>query len=102
MDYSPHILRILAEAGRKGLPLRKIVRHTHYAVNTLFDTVAYTDVYADVSAWLNRQARVAGAPVMRADKRGWYRLNPRFAPKEDDEPAAHKADETRQLTLFDE
>lgn len=107
--YERKILRVLQEAGPKGLKAGKIARHVFNACNTMFEPVDFQDVHAAVCQYLRQQSKKAGGTVIRTDGWGVYRLNDRcreatqllldFSGKEAEEPA-RKAEEDRSLSLF--
>ncbi len=75
MDYEHTICHILAEAGSKGLPVRKIALHVFNASNSFFGETTYADIYAVVSRYLRRSARSKNSYVKYASRRGYYCLN---------------------------
>uniref|UniRef100_A0AB33JFN3 Uncharacterized protein n=1 Tax=Prevotella sp. GTC17262 TaxID=3236797 RepID=A0AB33JFN3_9BACT len=75
MGYDTEILRVLAEAGKEGLSVRKIARHVLNACNSLFDPVEYSAVYAYVQQYLVKSAKMKNGLVERTETRGRYRLN---------------------------
>lgn len=75
VEYEPIIISILAEAGKKGLALHKIARHVHNRVNTLFDTVEYDVVYAEVRKIIYKNSRNSYSVFKRTPVRGRYCLN---------------------------
>lgn len=76
MNYREEILRILAEAGTDGLSVHKLSVHVHNACNSLFETVEYSKVRAEVSKFLIRNSRKDTSPIEHMKARGMYRLKP--------------------------
>ncbi len=74
MNYDQDIKRILWEAGREGLSVKKIARHIYNLHNGLFETIAYEDIYKAVvySVVKNRKSKTPF--IENAGKRGIYRL----------------------------
>lgn len=75
MNYDREINYILAEAGIKGLSLKKITKHVFNNRNSLFETVSFEDVYRYVSAYLKRNSKNADSIIEKAETRGVYRIN---------------------------
>lgn len=75
MNYEREVFDILLEAGDKGLAVRKIARHVHHNVDSLFERVAYEDVYSSVRKLVNKESRNPHSFIEHAQKRGCYRLN---------------------------
>lgn len=75
MDYEHTICQILAEAGSRGLPVRKVALHVFNASNSLFGETTYEDIYAIVSRYLHRSARSKDSYIKHATRRGYYCLN---------------------------
>ena len=74
MNYQNEIIKVLAEAGNKGLSVMKVAIHVHHSCNTLFDHVPFQDVHRAVSAFLIRETRKK-YPLVTRLKHGCYRLN---------------------------
>lgn len=110
MVYDEQIVRVLLEAGRKGLPVRKIARHVFNGCNTLFAPIRFEDVYAYTQAFVRKNSRSSEALLVRGGKRGVYCLNPKsavtrqlyikFCVGEDEQEAGKTAPEDRSLSLF--
>ncbi|MDD6552224.1 MAG: hypothetical protein PUF37_01380 [Prevotellaceae bacterium] len=107
--YEREILRVLEEAGKKGLKAGKIAHHVFNACNSMFEPVDFKDVHAAVCQYLWQQSKKAGGTVMRTDGWGVYRLNPHsrqaaqllldFSEKEEDQQPK-KVEEDHSLSLF--
>lgn len=65
---------ILAEAGPKGLPLRKIVKHVFNQENSLFAPVSIDEVQGKVARFLRYHSRESGDMFLRPSH-GRYALN---------------------------
>ena len=52
MTYDREIIKVLVEAGEKGLSVKKIAQHVFNASNSLFCVVMYDDIYTYVSQYL--------------------------------------------------
>lgn len=67
------ILRILAEAGSKGLRLQKLVLHVYNASNSLFHPVELEEVRRRVLSFVKKNSHRGG--LIQRTKWGVYRLN---------------------------
>lgn len=95
MDFEREILMILKEVGPTGMPLRRIALNVFNMKNSFFYPLQQAEVYEDVAEWLRQKVNQSGSPIMKAETRGWYRLNLdsaqvqqlmlEFTPSEDDE-----------------
>lgn len=111
MNYEQDILRILFEAGKDGLPLRKIVRHVYNQHNGLFDALTYEVVYRDVFACVKKNSKSKYSLLENTERRGFYRMNMNsagsrqlllaFSDDGDDNQAESKSmDDDMSLSLF--
>lgn len=75
MNYDQEILRVLCEAGARGLSGHKIAMHVHNACNSLFNPVEFHDVYNYVRTFLARNSHGKCSVVSKTSVRGRYRLN---------------------------
>ncbi len=75
MSYEKEIVNILLLAGRRGLPVRKIARHVHHEVNSLFEQVSYEQVYADVRKCIYKETRSSCPLFKHTPQYGYYRVN---------------------------
>lgn len=75
MNYDREIIRVLAEAGDKGLSMKKITMHVYNRVNGLFCTVDIEEVRRIVANYITRSTRQSGSLIERTCERGVYRLN---------------------------
>lgn len=70
------ILKILAEAGREGLRVRKIILHVYNSQNSLFQAVSLEEVKRRVLAFLQQNSRHSH-DLLDHPSWGVYRLNPK-------------------------
>lgn len=78
MDCGDTIIKVLDEAGDKGLPISKIVRHVYNSSNNLFDKIDMKDVRSAVIKFLHEHSRNTffGEPLFtKIGSRGFYRIN---------------------------
>ncbi len=95
MSCSTHILKILTEAYPQAMPLRRIALNVYNITNTLFDPQDKDHIYSLVAEWLRTESMKRGGTVMKAETKGWYKLNAaspqaqqlllEFMPNEEDE-----------------
>ena len=76
MNYEDEILSMLNEVGDVGMPLRRIALNVFNMKNSFFEPLSQETVYQDVAEWLRDVSQQSGTPVIRAERRGWYRINP--------------------------
>lgn len=76
MNYEDEILLMLNEVGDAGMPLRRIALNVFNMKNSFFEPLSQEAVYQDVAEWLRDVSQQSGSPVIKAERRGWYRLNP--------------------------
>lgn len=108
MSYDQDILRILTEAGDKGLSVSKITRHVFNSCNTLFARVDYDEVHRYVSQYLLKNSKFSDS-ILEKTERGVYRMNPQSAEslqfmlqfkEEDSEPESTNQSDDLSLSLF--
>lgn len=74
MNYDHEIKRILWEAGREGLSIKKIAHHVFNLHNSFFETTSYDDVYRAVVYCVAKNKKAKEPFMEHAEKRGLYRL----------------------------
>lgn len=75
MDKFEHeIIKVLIEAGDKGLSLQKIALHVYNACNSFFDSYTHDEVYALVAKYLLNSTAKTPSYVQRVS-RGVYVFN---------------------------
>lgn len=75
MNYEQDITRLLYEAGKDGLSVKKITRHIYNMHNGLFETVSYEAVYKDVVACISKNSKSKDGIFEKTGEWGHYRLN---------------------------
>ncbi len=105
-NYECAVIKVLAEAGDRGLSLNKITRHVLNSCNNLFNTVEYNDVYKVVALYLKANSKGYDSAIQKIS-RGIYRLNPNAVNqlsllfKEEEEEQTEKRQNTDlSLSLF--
>ncbi|MBR4572245.1 MAG: hypothetical protein IKO28_02375 [Prevotella sp.] len=76
MNYEHEIFLLLREAGVKGMPVRRIALNVFNMKNSLFAPLSLDTIYEEVATWLRTVSQQSGSPIIRASRRGYYRLNP--------------------------
>ena len=69
------ILKVLTEAGDRGLSLQKIVLYAYNSQNSLFQKYEKEEVKGYVIRFLRQNTRYPGSLIQKIS-RGVYRLNP--------------------------
>lgn len=76
LTFSDDILRVLIEAGEKGLRLQKIVLHVYNCHNSLFESVPLEEVRKGVVSYLRHHCRHSDDLIEKTN-RGVYKINVR-------------------------
>lgn len=76
MVSTEDIIRVLAQAGEKGMKLGKLATHVYNSRNTFFDSPDYDAVYAEVQQMVLRLSKSSSCVIEQAPLRGYYRINP--------------------------
>lgn len=74
-NYEQDIIRILQEAGKNGLPVKKIAKHVYNMRNGLFNTISYDEVYKDILAYINKNNKSRHPLLKKTGKWGYYSLS---------------------------
>lgn len=75
MSYDSEIIKVLVEAGEKGLSIKKIVQHVYNASNSLFCMITYGEVYTYVAQYLLLNSKSKMSLITRGNRRGIYKIN---------------------------
>lgn len=78
MDYEKDIIVVLREAGEKGLPVRRVVRHVFNAHNSFFETTSKETVAGVVQRYLSYHSQYEDDTIEKV-RFGIYRLNMKSA-----------------------
>lgn len=73
-DYDREIIRVLMEAGDRGLKTEKVALHVFNACNSMFNPLDFREVHTYVSRFLIRLSKKPASGVERCVPRGVYRL----------------------------
>ena len=75
MSYDQQILKILTEAGERGLSVQNISRHVYNLNCTFFNQPNYEDVRSYVQQYLLKNSKSQQSLIEATGQRGCYRLN---------------------------
>lgn len=75
MTYDQQILKILTEAGERGISVQAIAKHVYNMNRTFFTSPVYEEVYQYVRQYLLRNSKSGQSLVENTGRRGYYRLN---------------------------
>jgi len=110
MNYDDCILKVLVEAGERGLTVVKISRHVYNASNSLFNTVDFNELHRYVQQFLLKNSKSSDSMIESTGTRGIYRLNPQskesqqlmlqFQEEEVQEDEDQESREDQSLFLF--
>lgn len=75
MSYDSQILKILTEAGERGISVLAISKHLYNINRTFFVQPDYEEIRSYVQQYLLRNSKSAQSLIERTDRRGYYRLN---------------------------
>ena len=74
--YDEQIIRLLHEAGEKGMAVKILSKNIFNENNTLFGDLSLDEVYRYVRSYLQRHSKTSSSLVEPTGRRGFYRLNP--------------------------
>ena len=75
MTYDKQILKILTEAGERGISVQAIAKHVYNLNLTFFHTPDYEEIRSYVQQFLLRNSKSSLSLVESTGRRGYYRLN---------------------------
>ena len=75
MSYDQQILKILTEAGERGISVQNISRHVYNLNCTFFHQPDYEEVRSYVQQYLLRNSKSQQSLIESTGQRGYYRLN---------------------------
>ena len=75
MGYDSQILKILIEAGERGIGVQAIAKHVYNMNCTFFSQPNYEDIRAYVQQYLLRNSKSSQSLIEHTGQRGYYRLN---------------------------
>ncbi|SFW19709.1 hypothetical protein SAMN02910409_0838 [Prevotellaceae bacterium HUN156] len=75
MSYDQQILKILTEAGERGISVQNISRHVYNMNCTFFVSPDFEEIRNYVQQYLLKNSKSNNSLIERTEQRGWYRLN---------------------------
>jgi len=75
LTYDQQILKILTEAGERGISVQNISRHVYNLNCTFFHQPDYEEVRSYVQQFLLRNSKSQQSLIESTGQRGYYRLN---------------------------
>ena len=75
MNYDQQILKILTEAGERGISVQNISRHVYNLNCTFFHQPDYEEVRSYVQQYLLKNSKSQQSLIESTGQRGYYRLN---------------------------
>ena len=75
MSYDQQILKILTEAGERGISVQNISRHVYNLNCTFFHQPEYEEVRNYVQQYLLKNSKSQQSLIESTGQRGYYRLN---------------------------
>lgn len=87
MTYDQQILKVLTEAGNRGVSVQAIAKHVYNMNCTFFTQPDYEEIRSYVQQYLLRNSKSPHSLIESTGRRGFYRLN------------TEGSDDARQLIL---
>ena len=75
MTYDQQILKILTEAGERGIGVQAIAKHIYNMNCTFFFQPDYEEIRTYVQQYLLRNSKSQQSLIESTGRRGYYRLN---------------------------
>jgi hypothetical protein len=75
VSYDQQILKILTEAGERGISVQNISRHVYNLNCTFFHQPDYEEVRSYVQQYLLKNSKSQQSLIESTGQRGYYRLN---------------------------
>jgi hypothetical protein len=75
VSYDQQILKILTEAGERGISVQNISRHVYDLNCTFFHQPDYEEVRSYVQQYLLKNSKSQQSLIESTGQRGYYRLN---------------------------
>ena len=75
LTYDQQILKILTEAGERGISVQNISRHVYNLNTTFFYQPDYEEVRSYVQQYLLKNSKSQQSLIESTGQRGYYRLN---------------------------
>ena len=75
MTYDQQILKVLTEAGDRGIGVQAIAKHVYNMNCTFFHQPDYEEIRQYVQQYLLRNSKSVQSLIEHTERRGYYRLN---------------------------
>ena len=75
MNYDQQILKVLTEAGERGIGVQTIAKHIYNMNRTFFYQPDYEEIHNYVQQYLLRNSKSQQSLIESTGRRGYYRLN---------------------------
>lgn len=75
MTYDKQILKVLLEAGERGISVQAISKHLYNMNRTFFVSPDFEEIRSYVQQYLLRNTKSSQSLIERTGQRGYYRLN---------------------------
>ena len=75
MNYDQQILKVLTEAGERGIGVQTISKHIYNMNRTFFYQPDYEEIHNYVQQYLLRNSKSQQSLIESTGRRGYYRLN---------------------------
>ena len=75
MTYDQQILKILTEAGERGIGVQTIAKHIYNMNRTFFFQPDFEEIRSYVQQYLLRNSKSQQSLIESTGRRGYYRLN---------------------------
>ena len=75
MSYDQQILKVLTEAGERGIGVQTIAKHIYNMNRTFFYQPDYDEIHNYVQQYLLRNSKSLQSLIESTGRRGYYRLN---------------------------
>lgn len=112
MTYDQQILKVLTEAGERGIGVQTIAKHIYNMNRTFFFQPDFEEIRSYVQQYLLRNSKSQQSLIESTGRRGYYRLNTsgsadarqlmlQFADKQEEKEEEKPPVQDLSLSLFD-
>ena len=112
MTYDQQILKVLTEAGERGIGVQTIAKHIYNMNRTFFFQPDFEEIRSYVQQYLLRNSKSQQSLIESTGRRGYYRLNTsgsadarqlmlQFTDKQEEKEEEKSPVQDLSLSLFD-
>ena len=112
MSYDQQILKVLTEAGERGIGVQTIAKHIYNMNRTFFFQPDFEEIRTYVQQYLLRNSKSQQSLIESTGRRGYYRLNTsgsadarqlmlQFTDKQEEKEEEKSPVQDLSLSLFD-